>query len=487
MNLSQVAAKESEVSMQLLTFQNFQGFKGNQHAPFAPITLIFGPNASGKSSIARAMRVFKQTVGFDEQTFDVNQVWDGSSIKMRNKEKIVFGQLKSETSPDVLGLGFTFSLDNDARWPGVISVSTFFSESVADSDVYLSFFSINIDPDEFRIYGDVPSQITFALGPDQKLDYVRPTGMENMLLSHLLTTGIVGGGLWLDARQGAPVGWEGNWLDLLSAQAPGTWDNQIHWGEFNSPDSYVEKALDLPADMASAFSYVASLAAHLGHVSKKWFQALDHVEPLRPRPEDLLTSDEMLQQFKGSEVDAITNQLNSVNDWLLRLTENRFQIQAKILVDDQNLPILAQLTILDLFTNTTLEFGEVGTGIGHVFPILQHLATGSGSLFVEEPELHLHPKMQADLMDIFIESFISDKSRQFFIETHSESMLLRLQKRIRDGRLSASDVSVLYVDAVTDDDGNRFNSISQFEMDSVGDLLDPFPESFAGLRIQDLL
>jgi hypothetical protein len=102
------------VELNLLTFQNFQGFKGNQHAKVAPLTLIFGPNASGKSSTGRALRVFKQTVELPDQTVEVDQVWDGPSIRMRDKRKIVFRQLNAEEAPVVMGQTSLAGHDNRA-------------------------------------------------------------------------------------------------------------------------------------------------------------------------------------------------------------------------------------------------------------------------------------------------------------------------------------------------------------------------------------
>jgi hypothetical protein len=66
-------------------------------------------------------------------------------------------------------------------------------------------------------------------------------------------------------------------------------------------------------------------------------------------------------------------------------------------------------------------------------------------------------------------------------------MLLRAQKRVREGKLAADKLKVLYVDAAQLDDGYSFNSIQELKLDNAGDFLDPLPLSFMDIRMQDLL
>lgn len=477
----------NSVQLQLLTFQNFQGFKGNQHAKLAPITLIFGPNASGKSSIGRALRVFKQTVGLPDQLFDVDQVWDGPSIKMRNKNKIVFRQLNEGDAPAIMGLGYTFALDATSDWPGIASISAFFSENVVVPGQYLAFLSLNLDAGVLAHLNDPISRIVFAVGPDGAFSYVQPTGGEDHALSQLLEIGINAGAKWFHSMLGAPSNWVGDWEKLLAGQNPRIFDNQIHWGEFNKPDSYLDLAMDLPDGERSAFSFIGSLASMFGEKSKNWFSQHTHIDAIRKPPEELDVEEMSGAEFAAGGVEVLDRKSTELNMLLHKLTNGRFQITKEHTYSPEQEFLITQTHVTDMFTSTTLTFQEVGTGIGQVYPILDQLIYGTGSLFVEEPEIHLHPKMQADLMDAFIDAVKTTPTRQFLIETHSESMLLRLQRRIREGKINVQDVSVLYVDAVTNDSNERFNAITEFEMDDVGDLIDPFPESFAGLRIQDLL
>ena len=139
-----------------------------------------------------------------------------------------------------------------------------------------------------------------------------------------------------------------------------------------------------------------------------------------------------------------------------------------------------------------LSFSDVGSGIGYVLPILAESFTNSSKnniLFIQQPELHLHPAMQANLADVLIEAAVNKK---IIAETHSEHMILRALKRIRQTargyisdpalRLKSDDIAINYFEPLPD--GSTKIHILRVTQD--GDFLDRWPNGFFPEREQEL-
>lgn len=159
------------------------------------------------------------------------------------------------------------------------------------------------------------------------------------------------------------------------------------------------------------------------------------------------------------------------------------------------------MSLLHRDSNVRHSFRDVGYGISQVIPIVaQCFAFENVTLCIEQPELHIHPRLQAELADLFIaatlDSWESDAysmdmdsenlrdipNNQFIIETHSEHLLLRLQRRIREGVISNDDVSVLYVDSKAD----GTSTIQTLRLDTDGSFLDEWPGGFFEERFNEM-
>jgi len=83
--------------------------------------------------------------------------------------------------------------------------------------------------------------------------------------------------------------------------------------------------------------------------------------------------------------------------------------------------------------NYEANVSDVGIGVSQVLPvvILAHFAPPGSIIVLEQPELHLHPSVQALLSDMFFE-LASTRNIQFIVETHSEYLLTRLQRRLAE-------------------------------------------------------
>ena len=140
--------------------------------------------------------------------------------------------------------------------------------------------------------------------------------------------------------------------------------------------------------------------------------------------------------------------------------------------------------------NYDLSYRDVGLGYSLSLPlIITALTSKNSTIICEEPELHLHPKMQAQLMELFIHSSLVNKN-QFIIETHSENLLLRAQKIIRKGmeidkkttRISLENLKVFNVYS-TNENGSRVQPII---LNSEGEFKTHWKDGFFAERLDEL-
>lgn len=143
-----------------------------------------------------------------------------------------------------------------------------------------------------------------------------------------------------------------------------------------------------------------------------------------------------------------------------------------------------EVVLFDKRTNTSVSHRDVGIGISQVLPVLVTcFASQSKLIAMEQPEIHLHPALQAELGDVFIEAALSDRKNALLIETHSEHLLLRVMRRMREtsnGELpegihpiTPKDVCVLFVEPK-----GISSVVRHLELDEEGQLLDPWPGGF---------
>jgi predicted ATPase len=119
---------------------------------------------------------------------------------------------------------------------------------------------------------------------------------------------------------------------------------------------------------------------------------------------------------------------------------------------------------------------DVGFGVSQILPVLVlcfYVPEGS-TVILEQPEIHLHPSVQSGLADVFIDAWRKRKV-QILVESHSEHLLRRLQRRIAEETLCKDDVG-LYFCSVADGESkldtlevNLFGNISNWPQDFFGD------------------
>jgi hypothetical protein len=152
-----------------------------------------------------------------------------------------------------------------------------------------------------------------------------------------------------------------------------------------------------------------------------------------------------------------------------------------------------ELVLLDLRSNTPVTHRDVGIGISQVLPVLVHAYADAAKIVaIEQPEIHLHPALQAELGDVFIESALGMRKNTFLIETHSEHLILRIMRRIRETHLNTlpkgaipitrNDVSILFVEP----DGAR-SIVREMPLNEIGELVKAWPGGFFAEGLREVL
>jgi AAA15 family ATPase/GTPase len=160
---------------------------------------------------------------------------------------------------------------------------------------------------------------------------------------------------------------------------------------------------------------------------------------------------------------------------------------------DPNIEFLARIYLVDQ-SGRELRFSEVGTGFSQILPILIHLGI-SNNYVIRQPEVHLHPRLQSRIADCIISNIARDRNKKFsrsiVVETHSEHIVLRLLRRIRDSfkdpllhsslTLYPNELSLIYVKPEPDR-----SRIFLIRVNESGDFIDGWPDGFFDDRDEDL-
>jgi predicted ATPase len=155
------------------------------------------------------------------------------------------------------------------------------------------------------------------------------------------------------------------------------------------------------------------------------------------------------------------------------------------------MPVRRRVILNDVNSDAEMEPFDVGEGIAQTLPVVVALLEPSASLvMIEQPELHVHPAVQVGLGELLIEA-IQNVPRPMIIETHSEHLLLRLLRRIRETHedelpadhpgLTPENLAVYYVE-------QKSGSVCvlPLRVDETGEFEDRWPHGFFEERADEL-
>jgi len=220
--------------------------------------------------------------------------------------------------------------------------------------------------------------------------------------------------------------------------------------EFIEPNSTIFntfKVIDLRSNNLNLkSSIIIQIISRVQEILKEEFSenSINYVSPLRAHPKRyyMLDKAKMNITLDTLDGDAIAEVLKdnpivtkNVNNWFQKFGLN---IDVKAFKEVIHHLIVKQ-------NDLDLDITDVGFGISQILPVIIQgfLANKNTTTIIEQPEIHLHPKMQADLADLFIDIIETNKkTKKLIIETHSEYLLKRLRRRISEGKIASETVSI---------------------------------------------
>ncbi len=393
-----------------LRAQNFKSWQDTGKLHFAPLTGLFGANSSGKTSILQILLLLKQTV---EQPSDWNEPLyfgdEQSLVNLGSFDAVIHGH-KQDLS---LGISVSWKLPIVKEIYLDLTNYLSFSTSVAkkNENVELDYFIYEFGESLFRI------------------------GRNDQ------------GYMLIPNRSGNSV----------SA------DPFRCYGVLNST-GLLEPFLPL----RNAFENLFSRILYLG--------------PLREHPRHRYTWD-------GDHPKGIGQDGKKAISALLSGRVRHFSIDEQILKWLQQLELINSYDLRPLSdTGRDYEFlvkqykggpevrlTDVGFGVSQVLPvlILCYYAPEGSILILEQPEAHLHPKVQTELADVLIDA-VTNRNVQIILESHSEYLLSRLQRRMAEKEIAAADTALYFCEIK---DGT--SEIEQLNVDEYGNIRN-WPQDFFG-------
>ena len=399
-----------------LRAQNFKSWQDTGALHFAPLTGLFGANSSGKTSILQILLLLKQTV---EQPSDWNEpLYFGDEGSLVN-----LGNFNDVIHKHKLDL----SLDISVSWK---------SSTVTDINKYIRFYNLNVE----------------TVSPSQS-DRDRSGEIS-------FSTNIFRGAVNNFHYKTDLYKFDGQQPDLFRCYGLRTARTEIR---------------DISSRFEEAFEKLFSRILYLG--------------PLREHPRPHYT-------WEGDHPKGIGQEGEKAISALL---SGRIR---HLSIDEQILKWLKQLELIDSYdlhpvsdTGRDYEFlvkkykdgpevrlTDVGFGVSQVLPVLiLCYYTPEGSILIlEQPEAHLHPKVQSELADVLID-VVKNRNVQIILESHSAHLLHRLQRRIAEEEVSA-DQTAFYFCQIND----GTSEIERLDVDEYGNIRN-WPQNFFGDDLGDLV
>lgn len=468
-----------------IRLRHFRSFEDDAIAALAPITLIYGANSAGKSSIIKALLLLKQSYG--DGGGDANTLrFDGPIVDLGSARAAAFGH--TFEPPLRIALDFKIPTNMDFELSGSIAYEVSSDEARDDrievaleigEETYRFGFTkvvnnerfLTLDRSSVSAFNGAMKALRGRTREQELFDGASPETKSPLFrMSYLLPQEIVG------RNDGRTKRRQGNLL--LSAE-------EKEWNEM-----------------------VAPLLRTMIHST---INRVSYLGPLRKAPNriELLDRSGGLSgvgkqgEFAFSVLKKNDGLLSRVNESLRDHLESPYALELPSWPNESEgvirdlLPVSVVPILRHTDSGVAISIADAGFGLSQLLPFLIEMhSREETTICIEQPELHLHPRLQSRMAETLLNSWQGSNRNRFIIETHSEHLLLRIQRMIREKRLRSEDVSILYVDNhLVEHDSNgeivrRSNTVDsrvlQIRLNRYGDMIDPWPGGFFDERLEEL-
>ena len=171
---------------------------------------------------------------------------------------------------------------------------------------------------------------------------------------------------------------------------------------------------------------------------------------------------------------AVKSTRDKINNWFKKLNIG-YEIGIK---EDGN---YYSITYKPINKKFLLKKTNVGQGLSVFLPLIIDCLTSKNKIFIcEEPEINLHPKLQADVAELIVESHL-ERNNQFILETHSEDFLNRILKLVKKKKLNKNSVKLHYVSRK-----NNKSFVKQMNVDEKGRYANSWKDDIFSEKLNEL-
>lgn len=435
-----------------LSVSNFKSLKEIDNISIAPITVLCGTNSCGKSSLIESVLLLKQTMR--DRELRESLILNGEYVRLGDYENVVF----AHDTERKMNFSYTFTF----RSMGIIRQMA----------PLLYFYRGN-----FRKIERVSVRLSYIVGTyksdrtnKQYIDSVKIEVFDNEMykksfLQFRREEGgyIINCDLTQDKKEEARIIIENqDCVFLRGLEFNGVLPSMISLN--NSLLRIVGENREKGKVLREVMWTITDFFQVISKFIDKACNEMSYIGPLREAPARRYIYDEVVSDIGTRGENAAYLLLNEQNELSFKeyvlpdTDDNTFSFEQAVnewmdYLGVKGLEVKRDKEILRVFVNdtntgnTVVNIADVGFGISQVFPIvLEGLRMEQDSLLIlEQPEIHLHPKLQMQIADFIIAAASAKKN--FLIETHSDHFINRLVRRIVEdetGQL-ASLVNIYFV------------------------------------------